>query len=88
MTRQEPLYIITEAELAKRCGMTPAEWSVAIHRLEAAGFPQLHPIFGKRLRAKVDRWFLAQADGNIPMPPSAHDGLENWTAGRRGRRDT
>jgi hypothetical protein len=70
-------YTITEAELAKRTGMRPVEWKIAALRLEALGFPRIHPIIGARLRLMVDRWFEAEA-GYISPPPSRCDGKENW----------
>ncbi|PTM61861.1 hypothetical protein [Phreatobacter oligotrophus] len=82
-----PDYVIGEDEIARRCQMTMTEWRLAAVRLEAAGFPPIHPILGKRLRARVDQWFDGQT-GLAPMGPAKaalyDDGEENW-GGRRRR---
>jgi hypothetical protein len=76
MTRAAPApYIITEAEIARRVGMSPTEWAIAATRLERHGFPKIDPILNARLRGAVDAYFL------VPIAPGmAGDGEERWAA--------
>jgi len=81
-----PDYVIGEEEIARRCQMTMAEWRIAVARLEPAGFPPIHPILGKRLRARVDQWFDGQPERVLAgrADVTVYDGEENW--GGRSRR--
>lgn len=75
-SRDPPLYV-TEAEIARRLGISPRKWAEAARTLGRQGLPPQEYLFGKRywpaVKAFLDRRYgLAQHD--LPIDP---DGEEN-----------
>lgn len=80
MAKSDALFV-TEAQCAKRLGISFDTYKTAIIAASKAGFPQPDPLFGNRrywpaVRAWLDRRYgFNVADINGPYPP---DEVEPW----------
>lgn len=83
--------LVTEAECARRLGLTPAEWERAAADWARVGFPAPCPTT-RRLYWPAVQAFLDRHYGVAPIRPQAHavasrpDGEENPDALRSHRR--
>lgn len=80
MPKVEPLYL-TEAEIAARVGVAPADWQHIASTLEKSGLPRASQLFGGKrywpaVRDFLDRWEGRRAV-SAPSNP-ARDGVETW----------
>lgn len=65
-----PLFL-TEAEIARRTGVSARQWRAAAHVLEKQGLPKRDPLFAKRRHWPAVQDFLAKRVNNLVLPIEA-----------------
>jgi hypothetical protein len=77
---------ITDGEIAKRVGLSFAEWVMIAGALEKSGLPLPDPLFKNRRYWPAVRLYLDRRAGiRQDNSPLVRDGEENWN-GRYGRK--
>ncbi len=82
--KPDPLFL-TEAEIAQRVGVSPAEWTGTAVVLERHGLPAKDALFGRRYWPAVKAFLDHRAGLTGPAVPAQPDGLENFDDRPRGR---
>ena len=80
----DPLYL-DEAEIARRVGVTPAEWTGTATVLERHGLPAKDGLFGRRYWPAVKAFLDHRAGLTGAAVPAQPDGLESFDDRPRGR---
>lgn len=70
-----PLFL-TEAEIARRTGVSARQWRAAAHALEKQGLPKRDPLFAKRRHWPAVRDFLDKRVNNLVLPIEASSSTE------------
>ena len=80
----DPLFA-DEAEIARRLGITSAEWTATAIVLERHGLPAKDALFGRRYWPAVRAFLDHRAGLTGAAPPAQLDGLENFDDRPPGR---